>query len=346
MLLQEIAEEAGYSASHVASLSGLHLSTVVRHWQDAHWFDHLDGGSLKKLIAALPGVEEYIRVYPHLCRQHQLAEQLSPLGVEVDGDGIRHAILVAGIAPARVSNALETALHLLRGDVRASVTLLSACWSCQQDRAARALFAVDAPLRLLQDRQPLLRAASAMRSELDRSRGFSFPRILAASALRHYLAIEAGDRYEDIETPLVEFRYARDAFLVRGLYMGLIIHSGNLDYAEGYRRIVERNPAARLVEAWSFPTYARDRLPTSDFTLERSIVLRRTADEVLREFSSYNDAYIWYLATTYIPLALEFDPSFGCKHERLAQAVRHRMEQTGEVKVKAACERLAKQLQN
>ena len=75
MLLQEIAEEAGYSASHVASLSGLHLSTVVRHWQDAHWFDHLDGGSLKKLIAALPGVEEYIRVYPHLCRQHQLAEQ-------------------------------------------------------------------------------------------------------------------------------------------------------------------------------------------------------------------------------------------------------------------------------
>ena len=58
-------------------------------------------------------------------------------------------------------------------------------------------------------------------------------------------------------------------------------------------------------------TYARDRLPTSDFTLERSIVLRRTADEVLHEFSSYNDAYIWYLATTYIPLALEFDPSFG-----------------------------------
>lgn len=51
MLLQEIAEEAGYSASHVASLSGLHLSTVVRHWQDSQWFDHLDGVSLRKLVA-------------------------------------------------------------------------------------------------------------------------------------------------------------------------------------------------------------------------------------------------------------------------------------------------------
>jgi hypothetical protein len=185
-----------------------------------------------------------------------------------------------------------------------------------------------------------------MKSRLDRSRGFSFPRLLAASALRHYLAIEAGGRYEDMEAPLVELRYARDAFLVRGLYMGLIIHSGDLDYAEAYRRIVERSPAARLVEAWSFPTYARDRLPTSDFTLERSIVLRRTAEEVLREFSSYNDAYIWYLATTYIPLALEYDPTFGSRYERLTQAIRLRMDQTGEAKVKAACEGLAKKLQS
>src|SRR5207237_10260116 len=111
MLLREIAEEAGYSASHVASLSGLHLSTVVRHWQDAHWFDHLDGGSLKKLIAALPGVEEYIRVYPHLCRQHQLAEQRSPLGDDVDGGGIRHTIVRAGLAPARRILSPEQALR-------------------------------------------------------------------------------------------------------------------------------------------------------------------------------------------------------------------------------------------
>ena len=346
MLLQEIADEAGYSASHVASLSGLHLSTVVRHWQDDHWFDHFDGASLKKLIAALPGVDEYLRVYPHLARQQHLTEQLGPLGVDVDREGVRHAVVTAGIAPARVSNALETAVHLLTGNVRASVTLLSACWGCQQDRATRALFAVETPLRLLRDRQPVLRAADAMKSQLERGRGFSFPRLLAANALRHYLAIEAGGQHDDLEPPLAEVRYARDALLIRGLYMGMIIRSGDLDYAERYHRIVERSPAARLVEVWSFPTYARDRLPTPDFTLERSIVLRRTAEEVLLEFSSYNDAYIWYLATTYIPLALEQDPTFGRQHGRLSLAAQLRMEQTAEPKVKAACEALARKLQH
>jgi hypothetical protein len=346
MLLQEIAEEAGYSASHVASLSGLHLSTVVRHWQDAQWFDHLDGASLRKLVASLPGVDEYLRVYPHLSRQQRLAEELCALGVEVDQEGIRHAVVTAGIAPARVSNALETAAQLLTGNVRGCVALLSACWSCEQDRATRALFAVDAPARLLQDREPVLRAAEGMKTELETGRGFSFPRLLAASALRHYLAIEGGERCEDLEAPIVELRYARDAFLVRGLYMGLIIRSGNLEYAERYRRLVERSPAARLVEAWSFPTYAGDRLPTADFTLERSIVLRRAAKEVLLEFSSYNDAYIWYLATTYLPLALEYDPTFGGQHERLTQAARLRMEQTAEAKVRAACEGLTKTLQS
>src|SRR5262245_3021492 len=145
MLLQEIAEEAGYSASHVASLSGLHLSTVVRHWQDSQWFDHLDGVSLRKLVASLPGVDEYVRVYPHLSRQQRLAEQLCELGVEVDQEGIRHAVVSAGMAPARVSNALETAVQLLTGNVRASVSLLSACWACEQDRVTRALFAVQTP---------------------------------------------------------------------------------------------------------------------------------------------------------------------------------------------------------
>lgn len=128
--------------------------------------------------------------------------------------------------------------------------------------------------------------------------------------------------------------------------MGLIIRSGDLDDAERYRRIVERSPAARLVEAWSFPTYAGDRLPTADFTLERSIVLRRAAKEVLLEFSSYNDAYIWYLATTYLPLALEYDPTFGGQHEQLARAAHLRMERSVDPKVRAACEGLAKKLQS
>jgi hypothetical protein len=77
--------------------------------------------------------------------------------------------------------------------------------------------------------------------------------------------------------------------------------------------MVKDTPVLAIVEEWSFPTYTRDSKPNSDFSLPGSLLLRNTASEVLREISDYTDAYLYYLAATYLPLALERDPTFGLK---------------------------------
>ncbi|MFC6931145.1 hypothetical protein ACFQHO_12940 [Actinomadura yumaensis] len=103
----------------------------------------------------------------------------------------------------------------------------------------------------------------------------------------------------------------RTAFMMRGVVMGSLISNDDLELAERYRRELEATPVYAALEEWSFPTYSRDGRISSDFTLPGSLLLRNTAREVLREIGSYNDAYLYYLASTYIPLALRRDPTFG-----------------------------------
>jgi hypothetical protein len=230
--LREIADEAGYTAQNVAALTGLHLSTILRHWHDPRWLEQFEGGSLQRLIVVVPGVDDYVRSHPQRLRQQRLADELREEGIVVDPAGVRHASEVMGIAPAFIGNALETTLHLARADVRRSISYVTTFWGCQQDRALHVLFSTDGPGRLLEDCAPLLSAANAMHEQLR---------------------------------------------LRRGAYMGTIIHTGDLAYARRYKAIVDSSPVARLIELWAFPTWARDRNATPDFTLERSLLLRHTA---------------------------------------------------------------------
>jgi hypothetical protein len=338
--LREIADEAGYTAQNVASLTGLHLSTILRHWHDPRWLEQFEGSSLQRLIVVVPGVDDYVRTYPQRVRQHRLAEELAEAGIVVDAPGVDHASNELGIAPAFIGNALETTLHLARGDARKAVSYLTTFWGCQQDRALRVLFAADGPGRLLEDFGPLLSAAQAMHEQLRVRRGFSFPRILAQQILVHHLARVTGEMPESYFDP----RHTRTAFILRGAYMGTIIHSDDLALARRYKAIVDSNPVARLIELWAFPTWTRDRNATPDFTLERSLLLRHTAREIISELQHYNETYVWYLATTYLPLALEMDPTFGFQLGELAVALRARICGIASEDVRDACERIVKAL--
>jgi hypothetical protein len=335
-LLREIAEEAGYTAQNVSALTGLHLSTILRHWHDPRWFEQVEGSSLQRLLAVVPGVDDYIRTYPHLVRQQRLAEELGQFGIDIDGEGIGHAIEMAGIAPAYISNALEMTLHLARADARQCVPYLTSFWGCQQNRALFALFATAQPLRLLKNPETLLALARDMHAQLEGRRGFSFPRILAQGILVHHLARTTGEMPENCYEP----RHGQAAFILRGAYMGVLIHTGDLGWSERYKTIVDTNSVARLLELWSFPTWTRDRNATPDFTLERSLLLRETAREVIVEVQRYNEAYVWYLATTYIPLALEGDPTFGLQLEELRAALHQRRDRVVTPEARAACDGL------
>ena len=130
--------------------------------------------------------------------------------------------------------------------------------------------------------------------------------------------------------------------------MGLLITSDDRELAERYRRMVKETPVLKTVEEWSFPTYTRDTRPNSDFTLPRSLLLRNTAGEILSEInsSSYGQAYKYYLITTYLPLALRRDATFGLRADELISALLRCKDESNDVSVRAACDSLVKHLRS
>src|SRR5262249_21982029 len=81
----------------------------------------------------------------------------------------------------------------------------------------------------------------------------------------------------------------------------------------------------------------RDSRPNSDFSLPGSLLLRRTATEIIREIGSYPEAYIYYLVTTYIPLALNHDQTLGLSIQDLIKALSTRVETCDDATVRNAC---------
>jgi hypothetical protein len=67
---------------------------------------------------------------------------------------------------------------------------------------------------------------------------------------------------------------------------------------------------------------------------------------VLREIAAYSDAYVYYLASTYLPLALRRDPTFGARVTDLVTALERRSAGCRDHRVVAAADRLVKQLKN
>jgi hypothetical protein len=116
----------------------------------------------------------------------------------------------------------------------------------------------------------------------------------------------------------------------------------DIDEAERYSRTVTSSHLASLIEEWAFPTYTHDAKPTPDFSLPRSLLLRHTAEEVLREVDSYNDAYLFYLAKTSIPMTIRRDPTFGLRREELKARLRARTETATHAQTISACHLILK----
>jgi hypothetical protein len=70
-----------------------------------------------------------------------------------------------------------------------------------------------------------------------------------------------------------------------------------------------------------------------------------TAREIVAEIGSYNDAYVWYLVSTFMPLALEeLDHRFGDAIPTLRNALAQKAEETSVPDVKDACINLHRRL--
>ena len=99
-----------------------------------------------------------------------------------------------------------------------------------------------------------------------------------------------------------------------------------------------------IIEEWAFPTYTRDSKPNADFSLPGSILLRKTAGEVLREINHYTEAYLYYLCRTYLPLALSRDPTFGLKLTELGNVLARRADICEDATARRVCIELARRI--
>jgi hypothetical protein len=337
--LSKVTEDAGFTMSDVAFVSGLDESTVSRLWDDPKWLDRVSGRSLQSLVASVPGVAEYFASHSVLTRRNKLITQLEAEGLVVN----RPALLLSAsteIPHQYLINALEAALSIMRGDARRVCSYLARFWGLQQNRALESLYAPEGDRALLQNPNRLFEASVEMAPHLAR-KGYSFHSILALATFAHHLGIATGELDNRFLPPITD---RQSAFMVRSGIMGLLINSNDADLAQRYEEMVKNTRVLEIIEEWSFPTYTRDSRPNTDFSLPGSILLRRTAEEILDEIHHYTEAYLYYLCCTYLPLALNRDPTFGLRITDLGNALAARIETCDEAIARRACIDLACQI--
>lgn len=312
--LSQIAERTGLGIADVALLAGIDESTIGRLWSAADWLDRVRGRTLQALIAAVPGVAEHVANVPQQVRFAELVRDLAGEGVAVD---VAQADRLAGRGIPRpyVLHALDACLRIVRLDLAAATEYLPRFWGRIPDDALSALFE---PGGLLVDTAPLLASAADLVPQMVR-RSYSFNTVLAQAHLAHHVAKATGEPAElGGDTAALD---RRAAFALRSNTMGALAGTADIEPAERYRRLVDSEPVVRLVEEWAFPSWTRDCRPSADMSLPGSILLRNTAAEVLREIDSYGEGYLHYLATTYLPLALAQDSTFGLRAGELRTAL-------------------------
>jgi hypothetical protein len=334
--LSEIAADAGLALSDVALIADLDESTVSRLWSDPGWLDRASGSSLQRLIASVPGLAEYATAYSLASRLSRLTAELADAGIDVDTAAVE-ASENGGASGPHVGNALQTALYVVRGDSSKAVSYLARFWGRDQDQVLGRLFSADQD-RLLANPRRLIEASAELAPRLRRP-GYSFHSILAEAALVHHV----GPASAAVTTARVEGR--QEAMSLRSSVMGILISTDDFDAALRYERAAARSPVLRVVEEWSFPTYTRDARPDPAFSLPRSLLLRNTAQEVIREVRSYPDAYVHYLLSVYLPLALSRDPTFGLGLPGLKAALIDRLSRDGDHRLRALCESTLRQIE-
>ncbi|MDL4775414.1 MULTISPECIES: hypothetical protein [Thermomonosporaceae] len=321
----------------MAIFSGLDESTVFRLWDNTAWLDRISGRSLQSLMSSVPGIAEYAMAHSLLKRRNTLVADLQSEGLAVD----LRTLADSSIPQQHLLNALEAGLHIMRGDATQKVSsYLARFWGREQDRALEALYSTEPGEGLLADPRKLFDSSIELAPRLNR-KTYSFHSILALNIITHQVSKVT----DALDTDLAfQVPGRQTAFMMRGVVMGSLISSNDLELAERYRRELETTPVYAALEEWSFPTYARDGRISSDFALPNSLPLNNTAREVIREITSYNDAYLYYLTSTYIPLALQRDPTFGSRITELITTLERRGAECLDRRVRETCDQLVTKL--
>jgi hypothetical protein len=322
-------------------------ATTYRYWYRDDWMDTMAARTTARLIGVLPGVDQALATSALARRRDDLTERFASVGVPLVDRALDAALADPGITPQYLFTALEACYYILNRQPTNAVTYLRPLWGKAQSTALHVAFGTHATKSPLSDTASLVDAARDAFEYLATLRGYPFSRITAQSHLAHHVGKATGELLSDtvVARPGNGLVGRKQGFFVRASYMGALRHKDDLDLARRYHRYVEDDGIAKMIEAWSFPSWSGDIDASDDFVVPRNPSLASTAREVVAEIGSYNDAYVWYLVSTFIPLALEeLDHRFGDAIPVLRKAVEQKADETSVGELKAACTNLRRRL--
>lgn len=344
--LRDLAVTQGFTAESLAQVLKVDKATIYRHWVSNDWVEKISARVLRHLASVLEGVDTAVIESAIAERHSEVVRKFNQIDHPLDVTAIEAATEKLGLAPQHMCTALEACLAVLKQDLQKAEVLLLPLWGKKQSVALNVVFGTHDNQSPLPDTTPLIEAAREGFAKAE-ARSLTFKRVTAQSHLAHHVGKATGELLPETITKKRRngMSGTKRGFYVRGSYMGALRHKDDLELAQHYGEYVNEDGIARMLEIWSFPSWSGDIDASNDFSVPRRLVLVNTADEILYELLRYNDAYVWYLVNTFIPLALaDIDPSFGGRLDDLRKALAEKAEVTGNKEIKSSCEKLVVQL--
>jgi hypothetical protein len=311
--LRDLAERNGLGFADVVTLADIPSSTLNRLWKEPDWAARSTGAALHQLVAVMPSLSAYVagRGFTTTAQRH--LRTLSASGIE-----LRRPVRVSADQVAALGNALGVAAAVVNGKRDEVSHRLSLHFGLGHDSFVDAVFDSGSNSLFRGGEKSLLSAALAMHEPT--SGAISVSRVVGSGVLAHKLM-----KYSD--PSLIgrsELRSdMRSAFIHRGIIMACLLRDGDPDLARKYQREIQAHPVLARNERWSLLTYGTGRRLPKDFSFPA--LTSRVSDEITRDMSIRNEAYLAYLSLAALPLLRLFDPAQVVLRKRLFSVLGERL---------------------
>ncbi|MDI9894018.1 LacI family DNA-binding transcriptional regulator [Rhodococcus sp. IEGM 1381] len=333
--LESIADEESLTMADVVLLSGVSTSTVSRLWSDHFWLDRVAGATLQNLVAVIPDLAEYVTRRSRARVIEAALLQCADVGLEVSISEL-DALMRRPDSGRHVAAVLSAATSVMRQDRRSANAWLTRSWGSAPDVALDALFS-SGPSSLLINQNCFLSQATRMVETGTNTSDNSLYSTVGSGILVHKLAKVHGAS----PITVTDAPQRSSAFLYRSSRIGTILANADVDVARRYAADVRASPLLQRNEIWSLASYSADLAQSTDFSLPPTTTLIDTVEIILHDLEDRNEAYVHYLVTTAIVAVLAHDNGFGTSKSRLADTLRHRIDDgIHDSGVRSACDAL------
>ena len=325
--LSRLATAAGFTPTSLAAITGIDYSTLSRHWNDSTWASRMQGQNVIKLAACVPRLADALVDNAMEARLDAARVDIESAGLKLDDDAVADAT-AGGVVKQFLCTGIAAAGKLLIGDAGTAEKLLRSCWGREQTRALDVAFGTHQRWHALEDSVPLIDASRRAFEALSEAPKLTQQECIAIGHLTHHVGKATGEIIarppsgRGLNTEWLAGHY------VRGSYMGKLRPRARRPQSPMTTTTSCRSGIART-QLRSGPSRHGREISCREAASRcpEEVRLRHTATEILHELDSYNPVYVYYLARTFIPLALEeMDSTFDNRRDQLAQALRRRAE--------------------